>query len=69
MTAGQARRSVLGAAALAAALMLGGCGDGEKLVLHEPGVYKGKTDPLMELQQTPEQQEALQSRLRHQMDR
>jgi hypothetical protein len=69
MTAGQARRSVFGAAALAAALMLGGCGDGDKVVLHEPGVYKGKTDPLVELQQTPEQRESLQSRLRHQMDR
>ena len=70
MTAGQATRTVVGVAAtLALALMLGGCGDGEKVVLHKPGVYKGKTDPLLALQDTPEQKAKLQERLQKQMDR
>ncbi len=70
MTAGQATRTVVGVAAtLALTLMLGGCGDGEKVVLHKPGVYKGKTDPLVALQESPEQKAKLQDRLAHQMDR
>ena len=70
MIAGQALRTVVGVVAtLALTLMLGGCGDGEKVVLHKPGVYKGKTDPLVALQETPEQQAKLQERLSHQRDR
>ena len=70
MAVGQALRTVPGVAAVVAlTLALGGCGDGEKVTLHEPGVYKGKTDPLVSLQETPEQQAKLQERLRNQMDR
>ncbi len=70
MAVGQALRTVSGAAAVVAlALALGGCGDGEKVTLHEPGVYKGKTDPLVALQESPEQKAKLQDRLAHQMDR
>ena len=31
---------------------------------HQPGVYKGKTDPLLEKERTPKQQETLRTRLR-----
>jgi len=38
---------------------LSGCSD----QLHEPGVYKGKSDSLLEKQTTAEQQERLTQRL------
>ena len=70
MAAGQATRTVVGVTAtLALTLMLGGCGDAEKVVLHKPGVYKGKTDPLVALQESPEQKAKLQDRFKKQMDR
>jgi len=30
---------------------------------HQPGVYKGKTDPLLEKERTPAQQDSLRKRL------
>ena len=61
----------LGSAALLAsvALGLGGCSDLEDVTLHEPGVYKGKTDPLVQRLEQPEQQQELEERFRSQMDR
>jgi len=32
---------------LAGALSLAGCYEGSNAITHEPGVYKGKTDPLL----------------------
>ena len=40
------------------------CYQSPNATLHEPGVYKGKTDPLLEKERTPNQQEALRQRLR-----
>jgi hypothetical protein len=51
------------------ALPLGGCGDIQDVTLHEPGVYKGKTDPLVQRLDQPEQQKELEDRFRKQMDR
>ena len=45
-------------------LLLGstGCTEKTSVTLHEPGVYKGETDPLLAKQQDPEHIEALQQR-------
>lgn len=42
-------------------LALGGCSDNE-VTLHEPGVYKGSVDPIVEKQGSAEQQERLVQR-------
>jgi hypothetical protein len=61
----------LAAAAVIAvgALLLGGCEDIQDVTLHEPGVYKGKTDPLLQRLEEPAEQQALEERFRNQMDR
>lgn len=43
---------------------LASCYQSPNATLHDPGVYKGKTDPLLEKESTPKQQEALRDRLR-----
>ncbi len=61
--------------ALAASLgivLLGstGCTEKTTVTLHEPGVYKGDTDPLLAMQKDPEHIETLQQRFaRGQTDR
>lgn len=53
-------------------LLLGstGCTEKTKVTLHEPGVYKGATDPLLTMQKDPEHIETLQQRfVRGQTDR
>jgi len=40
------------------------CYQSPNATLHDPGVYKGKTDPLLAKERTPNQQEALRDRLR-----
>lgn len=45
-----------------AALALSGCYDDVGVTLHEPGVYKGTPDPLLELQRSASQQERLNER-------
>ena len=40
------------------------CYQSPNATLHQPGVYKGKTDPLLEKERAPKQQEALRDRLR-----
>lgn len=51
--------SMLCGTAVVLSLTLAGCSD---VTLHEPGVYKGRVDPLVEKQRSPEQQEKLQAR-------
>ena len=47
-----------------------GCTEKTVVTLHEPGVYKGETDPLLAMQKDPEQIETLQQRFaRGQTDR
>lgn len=47
-----------------------GCTEKTAVTLHEPGVYKGKTDSLLAKQQDPEHKEALRERFaRGQSDR
>ena len=41
-----------------------GCTDQATVTWHEPGVYKGGDDPLRSLQKDPQQQAALEERLR-----
>ncbi len=43
-------------------VMLTGCYESPKVVLHKPGVYKGAKDPLVEKQAMPEQQKELVGR-------
>lgn len=47
---------------LVAGLALAGCYESADPALHEPGVYKGPSDPLLEKQKSPEHQEALSKR-------
>jgi hypothetical protein len=39
-----------------------GCTEKTAVTLHEPGVYKGDTDPLLAKQEDPERKEALRER-------
>lgn len=43
-------------------LLLGGCEEAA-VELHEPGVYKGKPDPLLQHAGTPEHHEQLRKRM------
>ena len=43
--------------------------DHDPVIVYEPGVYKGKTDPLVQRLDQPEQQKELEDRFRNQMDR
>ena len=45
-----------------AGITLTGCS--EETALHEPGVYKGESDPLLAKQSDPQHQEQLAERLR-----
>ena len=66
-----ARRAGLRAAGLALLVgMLTGCYESGDVTVQEPGVYKGKTDPLLEKMQTASLQGELDDRFRAgQMDR
>lgn len=50
----------------AAALALAGCSD---VIVYEPGVYKGKSDPLVEDLRSEELRETLQERVNRSADR
>ena len=43
-------------------ILLAGCYESPKVLLHKPGVYKGPTDPLVAKEATPEQQQKLLAR-------
>lgn len=43
-------------------LMPGACYESPKIAVHEPGKYKGSTDPLLAKERTPQQQETLRQR-------
>lgn len=61
-------RSVI--AALVVSLLLGGCYESPDIEIYEPGVYKGREDPLLEKLKEPELQAELHQRLaRGQTDR
>lgn len=47
---------------LLSAVSLAGCYEEPQVTLYEPGVYKGERDPLLALQQSPDQQERLRQR-------
>jgi hypothetical protein len=49
--------------AMVAALMLSGCYEDTAVTIHEPGVYKGSADPLVDKPRTADEQEALRQRL------
>lgn len=49
--------------AMLAALMLSGCYEDASVIIHEPGVYKGADDPLVDSPRTAEEQDALRKRL------
>jgi hypothetical protein len=64
------RRAMLYLVLLATGLFSTGCYEKPQVVFFEPGEYKGRTDPLLALEATPEQQQRLVQRLRTvQMDR
>lgn len=48
---------------VAVPLLLTGCYESRDVTMHDPGVYKGKTDPLVELSADPDHQERLRERL------
>jgi hypothetical protein len=64
------RPPVRGLVLLAIGLFSAGCYEKPQVIFFEPGEYKGRTDPLLALEATPEQQQKLVQRLRLvQMDR
>ena len=57
-------------ALLVTGLLSTGCYEKPQVTFFEPGKYQGRTDPLLALEATPEQQQKLEQRLRTvQMDR
>lgn len=64
-----ARRFILGAGALALALALTGCYESIDVTVAEPGVYKGKEDPLLAMLEDPEFRQQLDRRFDGQRDR
>ncbi|MGW8247380.1 MAG: hypothetical protein ACWGOV_04645 [Acidiferrobacterales bacterium] len=56
-------RRILMLACVAISMGLASCYQSPNATIHEPGAYKGKTDPLLEKESTPKQQEALRNRL------
>ena len=44
--------------------LLSGCTNSTTVELHEPGEYKGKTDPLLQVSGRPEHEAQLRDRLR-----
>ena len=64
------RRALRYLVLLASGLIATGCYEKPQAIFFEPGEYKGRTDPLLALEATPEQQQKLLQRLRTvQMDR
>ena len=65
------RAGVIGAGLLlAAGVLLAGCYESTDVTVQEPGVYKGKTDPLLKKMETASLQGQLDDRFRTgQMDR
>lgn len=57
-------RTALWPMALAAALLLTACYEKPEATFFEPGVYQGRTDPLLAVQATAGQQRRLEERLR-----
>ena len=49
--------------ALLTAFALSGCYEDTSVIIHEPGVYKGAADPIVENPRTTEDQDALRKRL------
>jgi len=43
-------------------LTVGACYESPDIAVHEPGKYKGTTDPLLAKERTPQQQETLRQR-------
>jgi len=58
------RQSIAVGLLFVASVALSGCLDETTVELHEPGEYKGRTDPLVELSGTPEFSARLEERLR-----
>lgn len=54
--------SMLCGIAIVLGLGMAGCSESENVTLHEPGVYKGTVDPIVEKQGSAEQQERLVQR-------
>ena len=52
----------LAVAVLTLTLTLAGCGADTDVALHEPGVYQGKTDPLLDKAGTPQHNQRLANR-------
>jgi hypothetical protein len=63
-------RKVTVALLIMASFAMGGCYEDTDITLHDPGVYRGTTDPLLAKQANPEQQAILAARfLKGQSDR
>ena len=56
------RRGALTIAVLASAVIMSGCYESSGVVVHEPGEFKGKKDPLLDAKSTAEREEILQKR-------
>ena len=57
-------RKVTVALLMMATIAIGGCYEDPDITLHDPGVYRGTTDPLLAKQANPEQQAKLAERFR-----
>lgn len=57
-------RKVTVALLIVASVAMGGCYESTDITLHDPGVYRGATDPLLAKQANPEQQAKLAERFR-----
>ncbi len=64
-----ARRLLTAASALALAAVLTGCYEDPDVTVYEPGVYKGKEDPLLAKLEDPEFRASLDARFDGQRDR
>lgn len=54
--------AMLAVVAIVGSGLLAGCYESPDVTLHQPGVYKGPRDPLVEKQRSPEQQKTLIAR-------
>jgi hypothetical protein len=64
-----ARRILMTASAFALAVALTGCYEDPDVTVYEPGVYKGKDDPLLAKLEDPEFRAQLDQRFDGQRDR
>ncbi len=64
-----ARRVLMTASALALAVLLAGCYEDPDVTVYDPGVYKGKEDPLLAKLEDPEFRAELDERFDGQRDR